>query len=100
MGIETLLRPSLLPCPRQSKVKPEAVTKVQRSVGWKGSNFQNFNQDRLHADLKSAFRCDTVPEISQFGSISPEISFREKFVDLAYYAAPELFLSAAFFFLN
>lgn len=83
MGIETLLRPSLLPCPRQPKVKPEVIAKVQRSVGWKGSNFQIFHQDRLHADLKSAFRCDTVPEIFQFEGFSPEISFCEKFVDLS-----------------
>jgi hypothetical protein len=52
MGIETLLRPSLVPCSRQPKVKPDVLAKV----GWKGSNFQIFRQDRLHADLKSAFR--------------------------------------------
>ncbi|KAG0616217.1 hypothetical protein M758_5G099300 [Ceratodon purpureus] len=62
MAIHTLLRPSLQPCPRQSKLKPEVVARLRKgipgavSLGSEGLKCNNIQDGWLHADLKSAFR--------------------------------------------
>lgn len=62
MGIHTLLRPSLHSSPRKSNAVPEVVARARSggvlfgSQGWRCNNLQIIHQERLHGDLKSAYR--------------------------------------------
>jgi hypothetical protein len=65
MAIHTLLRPSLQPCARRSKLRPEMVARLRSgapggicvgSESWKCNSIQIFQEGWLHADLKYAVR--------------------------------------------